>query len=203
VHQKPDKFRNNLVNQNNLDEGRQDPDKFKNNSDWSRTTRIKCVKDHACSETTWTSIQTTRHYAAKLRGSPLPQLICFDFGATPGGSDSRTKDQEYKHLRLQQPHDNTSRPFLRVLFWRKEPGEGSAPTGYIPSKKTFKLFLQETLYLLVPISKKLGGYTHQVYLFQQKVHISQNESTQKETISRFPFRRTQNGFATTQQDQEE
>jgi hypothetical protein len=32
--------------------------------------------------------------------------------------------------------------------------------GYIPSKKAFKLFLQETLWLLVPISKRLRGYTH-------------------------------------------
>jgi hypothetical protein len=78
----------------------------------------------------------------------------------PGGSDSRTKDQEYKHSRLQQPHDDTSRPFLQVLFSRKEPKKGSGAVGYIPSKKTFKLFLQETLWLLVPVSKRLGGYTH-------------------------------------------
>jgi hypothetical protein len=139
---------------------------------------MKCVKDHACSETTRTGIQTTRHYATKLGGSPLPRLICFDSGTMPGGSDSRTKDREYKHSRLQQPHNNTSRPFIRVLFWIKEPGEGSGAARYIPSKKTFKLFLQETLWLFVPNSKRLEGYTQWVQ-FSQKLHSLERENSEQ------------------------
>jgi hypothetical protein len=110
----------------------------------------------------------------------LPRLNCFDSGATLGGSDSRAKDQEYKHSRLQQPHDNTSRPFIWVLFWRKEPEEGSGAAGYIPSKKTFKLFLQKTLRLFVPNIKRLGATLSECNFRNSCSHLRERTQSNQE-----------------------
>ena len=63
--------------------------------------------------------------------------------------------------RIQVPNtttnDNTSRPFIRFLFERKELGEGSGAAGYI----TPEIFEDKNLDppTFVSKSKRLGGYT--------------------------------------------
>ena len=54
-------------------------------------------------------------------------------------------------------NDNTSRPFIRFLFERKELGEGSGAAGYI----TLEFFEDKNLDppTFASKSKRLGGYT--------------------------------------------
>jgi hypothetical protein len=202
VRQEPDKFRNNLVDQNNPDEGRQEPDKFRNNSDWSRTTQMKCIKDHAYSETTQTSIQTTRHYAAKLGGSPLPQLICWlwRYARGLGFKDKGPRIQAFKTTTTPQQHVKTLPPssFLKKRTQRRHEG-----CKVHTLKEDFQTFSTRDPLASYPNKQEAQALHSLRALFLEESAYQSRRINQKETISRFPFRRTQNGFATTQQDQEE
>jgi hypothetical protein len=113
---------------------------------------MKCVKDHACSETTQTDIQTTRHYAAKLGGSPLPQLIFLTPALRLG---ARIQGQRTKNTSIQDYNNPmTTHQDPSSEFFSKEKNLEKAWGCRVHTlKEDFQIFLQETLRLLSQIAR--------------------------------------------------
>jgi hypothetical protein len=118
---------------------------------------------------------------------------------------AQIQGQRTKNTSIQDYNNPTTThqdPSSEFFFKEKNLEKARGLQGTYPQRRLLNFFYKRPL-ASCPNKQEARGLHSLSALFSEESAYQSRRINQKETMSRFLFRRNQNGFATTQQDQEE